>query len=293
MSSVKTHCELRCGQQARLRWCTWPHCRARRQPLCSPHLSTELAHLPDQIDGRLTLFAQLEGHRVEVIWDAGGQINLDAAEQAQVAVPELGVDGLHHAVLDHIVGLVGQRGHRILGPRDGLGVGCDLTLAEVHLHVVARRVRAVLGPAAATRVVGADHRPARRGDVGLALARDLAHLAILGDADVGPEGDQDVALVGDVAGERPEASLARERCAADAAHGEHLAPVVLQVYGHAVRLIVDLVRAERGAQQGVLDLEAVLLQDLQGPAVDRLTGKGTGEELVQRLVHGRLRGRAP
>ena len=74
--------------------------------------------------------------------------------------------------------------------------------------------------------IGGKNRTACSGLATLPFSKVLAQLTRFGDCDVRAETDHDIAVLRHVVRERHEACLANKRRAADAAHGEALAPVL-------------------------------------------------------------------
>mmetsp|Transcript_134734 Transcript_134734/g.349093 ORF Transcript_134734/g.349093 Transcript_134734/m.349093 type:complete len:258 (+) Transcript_134734:629-1402(+) len=198
-----------------------------------------------EVLGRLPLLSHLEHQRQEVIGVVGERhVQLDAANEHKLAAAELGVHDLEGPVLDHLVRHIGSGGHRVLRLRDGFGVRNKLLLDLVHLHIILSVLGRSTIKAAQASVVRSDDSAACRGVPGLPLTEVLAHLALLRDADVRPEDNDDVAVLRHVARKRNKARLAHVWRAADPAHGEDLAPIPAHLRADVPFLVVDLVRTE-------------------------------------------------
>mmetsp|Transcript_36008 Transcript_36008/g.95074 ORF Transcript_36008/g.95074 Transcript_36008/m.95074 type:complete len:273 (-) Transcript_36008:196-1014(-) len=109
------------------------------------------------------------------------------------------------------------------------------------------------------------------------------------------EEKDDVAVLGDVVGEGFEAGLANKGRAADAAEREARAPVLLEQIRQVTLLVVDLIWADRRANDRVDrgKAEGLGFQDRTHACVDSSAGECTWEVLVQRRVARRVQLRRP
>eukprot|EP00968_Pinguiococcus_pyrenoidosus_P027561 scaffold7381_cov310-Pinguiococcus_pyrenoidosus.AAC.107 len=178
--------------------------------------------------------------------------------------------------------------HRVLAFRDALGVGKELITQPALLHVKFVRIRLAVDALEAL-LVGADYSAACRGAGALANAQVLAHLSEMGDADVGPEEDEDVPVLWHVVREGREARLPRKGDTRDASEREDLSEVQAEQVAHVPRLVVDLVAADRVAIQRVLSGHAILLmQHRHDPRHHRLARKCRRKAGYQALTQRRF-----
>merc|ERR1719215_1753101 len=89
----------------------WP---SLRPPPHSPNLR-QLIH---QVNRWLACPAKFKRDRIEVVLVPGPKVERDAAQKAQVTAAKVGVHGLEHHVLHHVVRLVRQSCHGVLCSRD-------------------------------------------------------------------------------------------------------------------------------------------------------------------------------
>mmetsp|Transcript_5304 Transcript_5304/g.11110 ORF Transcript_5304/g.11110 Transcript_5304/m.11110 type:complete len:292 (+) Transcript_5304:272-1147(+) len=266
-----------------------------------PHLQTKLnlgvLHLEraleevllDQRVVGLLRPPRLEHEGLEVILHHGllrsgvpALVDHDAAEEGDLRhlLPEGGirdadVQAALHQIPDQVVRAVGHRRHLAVPHEPRANSAAVLVVMKLALELVqdpllllvhgpvGGGVHPVL-PRLKEGLVRADSGSARSARLGHAHALDLADDTLLGDADVGTEDDDDLAVHGAVAEEGAEAALAHERQTCEASEVEKsslaVGQALLKLGADAVGDTVDLVGADRRAEQGVVQRVSPVLQ---------------------------------
>mmetsp|Transcript_68978 Transcript_68978/g.213303 ORF Transcript_68978/g.213303 Transcript_68978/m.213303 type:complete len:305 (+) Transcript_68978:164-1078(+) len=245
---------------------------------CSREGRHEVQRLPGlRPDGEVQRHP-VAGHRVR-------HVDLDATNEHQVAFAEVRVDDLEDLLLDDFVGLHGQLHHLIAGPRDFIAVRLQLRAQPALLHVAGiEGHRLAGGDLAEGRNCGAT---GGRGG-GLPRAQELPRLAAGREADVRAEDQHNMASVGHVCGEGPEAGLAHVRRPTDSPEEEARAVVPREDGGDVPRVTIDLVRADGLAVDDVVTPHAESVERLQDPGGHLGAGHCAGEARLHLSGHAPL-----
>mmetsp|Transcript_35786 Transcript_35786/g.78357 ORF Transcript_35786/g.78357 Transcript_35786/m.78357 type:complete len:323 (-) Transcript_35786:46-1014(-) len=223
----------------------------------------------------------------EVVLVGLGHVDLNAAHENQVATAKICVHDGEHLVLHNRVGLLGELYHGGCGLLDLEAVRRQLGSQPGLLHVMlcAHASSHVMHHL----VVGRDHCAASGGEAAVSLSEVLTDVSVRRKADVGAEENEDVPIFWHVRGKCGKACLAHKGRTTDAAEGENCAEVVLEDVWQMPDAVVNLVRAQGLAVDGVVLPQAIRIDGLGYPGCQSNAGESTWKGPLHAPEEGRAR----
>lgn len=228
-------------------------------------LLLDLAQRGQQVDGRIVFVADLVADGPEEVLHRIRRIDMNASKEGHGSRDRVRGYDVEHEVLNDIEHLDRELDHRVLRLVDLLDGGGQLGDDPLLLVVegVLTEVREVRHLAAVLDVLVRSHGRSAGSPVllpGLTDTRIVPKLPVGSDSYVGREEDEHIAIVGQVVHEGLESRLAGEGHACEASHLKALAPVAGEYSRHVVFIVVDLIRAHARGEEGIVLVEAVLVE---------------------------------